>query len=290
MTEKTAKGERIAKWLARAGVASRREAERMIAAGRVRLDGKVIRSPALNISGDEEIRVDTRLVTTPEPTRLWRYHKPAGLLTTARDPEGRPTVFEKLPGNLPRVISVGRLDINTEGLLLLTNDGGLARQLELPATGWLRRYRVRAFGRIEQKALDTLKNGISLDGVRYGPVEAHFEKQQGGNCWLSLSLREGKNREIKKLLEHFGLKVNRLIRLSYGPFSLRELTVGEVKEVPRRVLRDQLGPEWAEKLAPDTKAAGGQRRPSRPGKTGKGPTKKSGKTPRGPHANRRRST
>ncbi len=289
MTEKTAKGERIAKWLARAGVASRREAERMIMAGRVRLDGKVIRSPALNITGNEEIRVDTRLVTPPEPTRLWRYHKPAGLLTTARDPEGRPTVFEKLPADLPRVISVGRLDINTEGLLLLTNDGALARKLELPATGWLRRYRVRAFGRIEQGALDTLKNGMTLDGVHYGPVEALFEKQQGSNCWLTLALREGKNREIRKLLEHFGLRVNRLIRLSYGPFALRELTAGEVKEVPRRILRDQLGPGWAEKLSPDTKAAGGQRRPPRAGKTGKRLLKKPEHPPRGQNANRRRT-
>ena len=289
MTEKSAKGERIAKWLARAGVASRREAERMIAAGRVRVEGRLITSPALNVTGEEDIRVDSQPVTAPQPTRLWRYHKPAGLLTTARDPKGRPTVFDKLPASLPRVITVGRLDFNTEGLLLLTNDGELARQLELPATGWLRRYRVRAFGRIGQKDLDTLKDGMTLDGVRYGPVEAQFEKQQGGNCWLTLALREGKNREIKKLLAHFGLRVNRLIRLSYGPFGLRDLATGEVKEVPRRVLRDQLGPVWAEKLAPDTKAAGGRRQPSRPGKPGARPLKKSGNPPRGPHANRRRT-
>ena len=234
-------GERIAKVMARAGLCSRRDAEAWIKEGRVAVNGKVLSSPALNIGPDDAITVDGRPVTARERTRLFLYHKPRGLVTTARDPEGRPTVFEALPDELPRVVSVGRLDINTEGLLLLTNDGGLARMLELPATGWLRRYRVRANGFITQEKLDALHDGITIDGVDYVGIEAALDRTQGANQWLTMGLREGKNREIKRVLEHLGLVVNRLIRLSFGPFQLGELTEGAVEEVRTRVLKDQLG-------------------------------------------------
>ena len=249
-------GERIAKVLARAGVCSRRDAERMIAEGRVAVDGKVLDSPAIRVRPNMRISVDGKPIPRPEEPRLWRYHKPVGLVTSHRDPEGRPTVFERLPPDLPRVISVGRLDLNSEGLLLLTNDGGLARQLELPATGWVRRYRVRAFGRVVQAELDPLGKGVTLDGVRYGPIEARLDTAQGGNIWLTVGLREGKNREVRRVLEHLGLKVNRLIRISYGPFQLGQLEAGAIEEVPRRVLRDQLG----HMLQPPDKAARTARR------------------------------
>ncbi len=235
------KGERIAKRIARAGICSRRDAERMIEAGRVKLNGKVLNTPAVLVTAKDKIQVDGAPLPEADTTRLWRYHKPSGLVTSHKDPEGRPTVFQKLPRELPRLISIGRLDLNTEGLLLLTNDGALARELELPATGWVRRYRVRAHGKIEQPALDQLKKGIEIDGVRYGNIDARLDKVQGGNVWISMSLREGKNREVKRVLEHLGLQVNRLIRLSYGPFQLGDLQRGEVKEVPRRTLREQLG-------------------------------------------------
>ncbi len=235
------KGERIAKRIARAGVCSRRDAERMIEAGRVKVNGAVLQSPACTVTAADKILIDGAALPEAEATRLWRYHKPSGLVTSHKDPEGRATVFQKLPADLPRLISIGRLDFNTEGLLLLTNDGALARELELPSTGWVRRYRVRAHGRIEQTALDRLKKGIEIDGVRYGEIDARLDKVQGGNVWLTLSLREGKNREVKKVLEHLGLKVNRLLRLSYGPFQLGDLPRGEVKEVPRRTMREQLG-------------------------------------------------
>lgn len=237
----SAQGERIAKVLARAGLCSRRDAERWIADGRVYVNGKKLASPALNVGPGDQIVVDDKPLPTREPARLWRYHKPKGLVTTHKDPEGRATVFDRLPGNLPRTISVGRLDVNTEGLLLLTNDGGLARILELPSTGWLRRYRVRAFGDTTQAELDKLSNGLTVDGIRYGPIEARFEREQGDNVWLTLALREGKNREVKRILEHLGLKVNRLIRVSYGPFLLGDLPTGAVEEVKPRILRDQLG-------------------------------------------------
>jgi len=233
--------ERIAKRLARAGIASRREAESMIAAGRIRVNGKVIDRPALNVTREDVISVDGKPLPPSERTRLWLYHKSAGLVTTMRDEQGRPTVFANLPAGMPRVISVGRLDINTEGLLLLTNDGGLARILELPATGWLRRYRVRAHGRIGQAALAELKNGIAIDGIFYGSIEAAIEREQGSNVWLSLGLREGKNREVKNILRHLGLEVARLIRVSYGPFQLGDLGVGEVQEIRGRTLQEQLG-------------------------------------------------
>ncbi|WP_081176452.1 pseudouridine synthase [Rhizobium rhizosphaerae] len=237
---------RISKVLARAGVASRRDIERMIMEGRVRLNGILLESPVVNVTLADEIEVDGQPVRGPERTRLWIYHKPAGLVTTNSDPEGRPTVFDRLPDDLPRVLSIGRLDINTEGLLLLTNDGGLARVLELPTTGWLRRYRVRAHGTIEQAQLDTLKDGIAVDGVLYGSIDATLDKVQGSNVWISMGLREGKNREIKNVLGALGLDVNRLIRVSYGPFQLGDLPEGEVQEIRGRTLRDQLGPRLIE--------------------------------------------
>ena len=237
-------GDRIAKVLARAGVCSRRDAERMIADGRVAVNGRKLATPALNVTPSDHITVDGKPVGEPDPPRLWRYHKPAGLVTTNRDPQGRDTVFQKLPASLPRVNTVGRLDINTEGLLLLTNDGGMKRFLELPSTGWLRRYRVRAFGRADEARLKVLKKGIEIDGVNYRSIDASLERVQGGNVWLTMALREGKNREIKKVLEALDLQVNRLIRLSFGPFQLGQLEAGKVEEVPRRVLRQQLGKNW----------------------------------------------
>lgn len=237
-------GDRIAKVMARAGVCSRRDAERMIADGRVSVNGRRLDTPAFNVTPDDKIAVDGKPVGEPDPPRLWRYHKAAGLVTTERDPEGRPTVFQKLPAGMPRINAVGRLDINTEGLLLLTNDGGMKRYLELPSTGWLRRYRVRAFGRADEAKLASLKHGITIDGVNYKSIDATLDSKQGGNVWLTMALREGKNREIKKVLEALDLKVNRLIRLSFGPFQLGQLEAGKVEEVPRRVLRQQLGKNW----------------------------------------------
>ncbi|MDX3925646.1 MAG: pseudouridine synthase [Shinella sp.] len=238
--------ERISKLLARAGVASRRDVERMIMEGRVSLNGAVLDTPVVNATLADHIEVDGQPIRGIERTRLWLYHKPAGLVTTNSDPEGRPTVFENLPAELPRVLSIGRLDINTEGLLLLTNDGGLARVLELPATGWLRRYRVRAHGKIDQEALDRLKDGIAVEGVLYGGIDATLDKVQGSNVWITMGLREGKNREIKNVLGALGLEVNRLIRISYGPFQLGELPEGHAQEIRGRTLRDQLGPRLIE--------------------------------------------
>ena len=236
--------ERIAKFLARAGVCSRRDAERLIAEGRVKLNGVVLDTPAVKVTAGDKVVVDGRPIGAVEPTRLWRYHKPSGLVTTHRDPAGRNTVFEQLPADMPRVISVGRLDLTSEGLLLLTNDGELARKLELPANGWLRRYRARAFGRVSQEELDTLKDGITVEGVLYGSIEAKLERGSGANAWITLSLTEGKNREVRRVLDAFGLKVNRLIRTSYGPFQLGTLEPGAVEEIPRKVIKDQLGKDF----------------------------------------------
>ncbi|MFD2236776.1 pseudouridine synthase [Aureimonas populi] len=242
---------RIAKRLARAGIASRRDAEGMIADGRVKLNGKILDTPAVEVSASDRIEVDGAPLPAIERTRLWLFHKPAGLVTTNRDPEGRPTVFDRLPEEMPRVLTVGRLDINTEGLLLLTNDGGLARTLELPATGWLRRYRVRAHGEVSQERLDELRQGIAIEGVFYGAIEASLDREQGSNVWLTLGLREGKNREVKRVLGHLGLEVNRLIRLSFGPFQLGELAEGAVQEIKGRTLRDQLGERLIEESGAD---------------------------------------
>ncbi len=244
-------GERIAKVMARAGIASRRAAEAMIAAGRVAVNGAVISSPALNVTRRDKVTVDGQPLPGRARTRLFRYHKPRGLVTTHSDPQGRPTIFAKLPKRLPRLISVGRLDLNSEGLLLLTNDGGLARALELPSTGWERRYRVRALGRVTQTALDGLKRGLTVAGVRYGPIEATLDREQGANVWLTVSLREGKNREVRRVLEHLGLKVNRLIRIAFGPFELGELEDGAAEEVETEELRKLLGPDVAAQAGAD---------------------------------------
>lgn len=260
--------ERIAKRLARAGIASRREAEALIAAGRVALNGRVLSSPAVNVTAEDRIEIDGRPLPQAERTRLWLHHKPAGLVTSNRDPEGRPTVFERLPADLPRVVSVGRLDIATEGLLLLSNDGGLARVLELPQTGWLRRYRVRAHGRITQRRLDELKDGMAVDGVFYGAIEAALEREQGTNVWIDIGLREGKNREVKKVLGALGLDVNRLIRVSYGPFQLGALEPGAVLEVRGRTLRDQLGARLIAESGADFDAPVLKSFPNRPVRAG----------------------
>jgi len=237
------KGERVAKLMARAGLCSRRDAERWIAEGRVSLDGRVLDSPAVTATAESDLRVDGKPIPQKEPARLWRYHKPAGLVTTHRDEKGRQTVFERLPPELPRVISVGRLDLTSEGLLLLTNDGGLARALELPSRGWIRRYRVRVHGPVDAAKLKSLEKGLTLDGTSYGPIRAELVRAQGSNAWLTMSLQEGKNREIRRVLGHLGLDVTRLIRIAYGPFQLGHLQRGGVEEVPRRVLREQLGAE-----------------------------------------------
>ena len=261
-------GERVAKVLARVGVASRRDVEKMIEEGRVSVNGRKLKTPAFNVTDRDHISVDGKPIGEADPPRLWRYYKTAGLVTTERDPDGRPTVFQKLPADLPRLNSVGRLDINTEGLLLFTNDGGLKRYLELPSTGWLRRYRVRAFDGQKGKVDDTrliqqlaaLKDGLSVDGVKYKSIDAELERRVGGNVWITMALREGKNREIKKVLEHLNLQVNRLIRLSFGPFQLGQLGEGKIEEVPRRVLRQQLGKQWHELVdedAPSSQRASG---------------------------------
>ena len=241
MTEAAAeRGERIAKWLARAGVASRRDSEKLLVEGRIRLNGAPVTHPATFVNPDDVVQVNGRVVDSPERAKLWRYHKPEGLVTTHRDPEGRPTVFERLPEHLPRVVSIGRLDLNSEGLLLLTNDGGLARRLELPSNGWIRRYRVRVHGVVAERALAQLADGVTVEGVRYGPIEAAVDSRAISNTWLSVSLREGRNREVRRVMTHLALQVTRLIRVAYGPFQLGNLERGAVDEISGKVLRDQL--------------------------------------------------
>lgn len=241
MASQSPPGDRIAKVLSRAGVASRRDAERMIEAGRVAVNGKVITRAALNVTDKDQITIDGKPIDAPAPPRLWLYHKPVGLVTTARDDKGRPTVFDELPPDLPRVMTVGRLDISSEGLLLLTNDGGIKRRLELPSTGWMRRYRVRLHGRPTDDTFRPLRDGLTIDGERFLPMEVTLDRQQGANAWVTLAIREGKNREIRRAMAGIGLTVNRLIRISYGPFQLGNLKPGAVEEVRPRVLRDQLG-------------------------------------------------
>jgi 23S rRNA pseudouridine2605 synthase len=265
--------QRIAKVLARAGLCSRRDAERWIADKRVSVNGTVLTSAAINVGDNDDIRVDGAPLPEPQRARLWRYHKPAGLVTTHRDEKGRATVFAALPKELPRLISIGRLDLNSEGLLLLTNDGALARRLELPATGWLRRYKVRVHGFVDPARLAALEKGVTIDGVAYGPIRAQLERQQGSNAWIAMGLREGKNREVRRVLEHLGYAVTRLIRLSYGPFQLGGLERGGIEEVPKSVLADQLGKGDGPKNAPKSRVpkshapnshANRQRQASRP--------------------------
>lgn len=234
-------GDRIAKYLSRAGIASRRDAEKLVEAGRIAVNGKVLDTPAFKVTPEDRVTFDGKPVEPPEATRLWRYHKPSGLVTSARDEKGRATVFDKMPPEMPRVLSVGRLDLNSEGLLLLTNDGALKRTLELPATGWTRRYRVRINGVPTEDKLKPLKEGMTVDRVNYQPMSVTLDKQQGANAWLTIGLREGKNREIRKALSTLGFSVNRLIRISYGPFQLGELVKGAVEEVRPRLIREQLG-------------------------------------------------
>lgn len=273
-TPKTPPGDRIAKVLARAGIASRREAERMIEAGRVAVNGAVITSAALNVTPADKITVDNTPVAEPDPPRLWLYHKPTGLVTTDSDEKGRDTIYGQLPEDMPRVMSIGRLDINSEGLLLLTNDGSVKRRLELPSTGWLRRYRVRVNGRPTDDTFDPLRKGITAQGEAFQPMQVTLDRQQGANAWLTIGLREGKNREIRRALAEVGLTVNRLIRISYGPFQLGELKPGAVEEVRRKIVRDQLGlPDDSTGTAkPKPKAArhASRKRPG-PGKSGAAP-------------------
>lgn len=259
----TARGERIAKFLARCGVASRRDIERMIGEGSISLNGQKISHPASFVKEGDIVQVNGRLIDPPQKTRLWRYHKPAGLVTTHRDPQDRPTVFASLPEAMPRVVSVGRLDLNSEGLLLLTNDGALARELELPSRQWIRRYRVRVFGVVDEKHLADLAKGSEFEGVRYGPIEAVLDSTKGDNSWLTVSLKEGKNREIRKVMMGLNLHVSRLIRLSYGPFSLGTLNPHELEEVQGKVLAEQI-PALRKKSPSTPKASTASRSQSRP--------------------------
>lgn len=279
----TPQGDRIAKVLSRAGIASRREAERMIEAGRVRVNGAQISSPALNVTAQDIISVDGNPIAPPEPPRMWLFHKPIGLVSTDNDEKGRDTIYSILPEDMPRVMSVGRLDINSEGLLLLTNDGGVKRKLELPATGWLRRYRVRVNGRPTDDTLEPLRKGVTVEGESFQPMVVTLDRQQGANAWLTIGLREGRNREIRRALGEVGLSVNRLIRISYGPFQLGELKSGEVEEIRRKTVRDQLGLELedASGTAAKKPAKVTRQRNARPPQTArKSPPHRSGKKPR----------
>jgi 23S rRNA pseudouridine2605 synthase len=271
-------GERIAKVLSRAGIASRREAERMIEAGEVTVNGKVIDSPALNVGPRDRITVNGQPLAAPEPARLWLYYKPEGLVTSNADEKGRDTIFDHLPEDLPRVMSIGRLDLNSEGLLLLTNDGELKRRLELPSTGWLRKYRVRVKGNPTDPDLEPLRRGITVEGEDFQPMQVVLDRHQGANAWLTVGLREGKNREIRRAMFAIGLTVNRLIRISYGPFRLNELQPGEVEEVRPKVLRDQLG------LTGEASDGDAPRQPGRPPRADARPDTRPDKpAPRGAH-------
>ncbi len=274
MTEKKHEGERIAKRLSRAGVASRREVERMVAAGRVSVNGTVLESPAFNVVPSDRILVDNKPVAAAEPARLWKYYKPKGLVSTNSDEKGRETIFDRLPDDLPRVMTIGRLDLNSEGLLLLTNDGELKRKLELPSTGWVRKYRVRVNGYPTDEVLAPLRKGITVDGERFQPMQVVLDRQQGANAWLTIGLREGKNREIRRAIESINMTVNRLIRVSYGPFQLGEMKLSEVEEIRPKVLRDQLGierpAEIERKVAPTEKPKAPRVRQVRPGSASPG--------------------
>ena len=259
MEQDLSKGERVAKIIARSGITSRRDAERMIAAGRVTVNGQLLKSPALNVTVEDRIKLDGQEIKAPERERLWLFHKPLGLISTSRDEQDRQTIFDVLPNDLPRVINVGRLDMNSEGLLLLTNDGAIKRQLELPTNGWLRRYRVRVRGAPDDKVLAPLRNGVRIEGKEFRPMEITLDRQQGANAWLTIGLREGKNREIRRAMEHIGMMVNRLIRISYGPFQLGNLKPGEVEEVRRKVLRVQLG--FDNSARQSAKSSGSTKRP-----------------------------
>ncbi len=274
----TDSGERVAKVIARAGLCSRRDAERLIAEGRVTVAGKVLDSPGVTVRPGEKIAVDGTALPAAAAARLWRYHKPAGLITSARDPQGRPTIYDHLPRTLPRAMPVGRLDLNSEGLLLLTNDGGLKRRLELPATGWTRRYRVRVYGTVEDERLAALAKGVRVDGIDYGPIRARLDSRRGANAWLTMALAEGRNREVRKVCEHLGLKVSRLIRVAYGPFQLGQLAAGAVEEVPAKVLGEQLGGKLRK---PRTGFAKAKPKPRKPGHRKAGQRKTD-------HAHRRR--
>ena len=281
--------ERIAKHIARAGVCSRREAEARIADGRVTVNGEVIVSPALNVTATDSITVDGKPLPPREPARLWRYNKPRGLIVSDRDEKGRQTVFDTLPDSLPRVLSVGRLDLDSEGLLLLTNDGGLARHLELPSTGWSRKYRVRVQGQVDTAALEPLAEGITIDGVRYGRVTARLDRQMASNAWLTVSIREGRNREVRRIMEHLGHQVSRLIRVSYGPFQLGELPSGSVEAVKPRILADQLG--LAEPTSRhDTSDTGGTAHSRRRKPASQRTSSRTSPSQRQRHANHRRPT
>ncbi|WP_316015246.1 pseudouridine synthase [Roseobacter sp. HKCCA0434] len=285
MSKDTPEGERIAKRIARAGRASRREAERLIEGGRVRVNGRIIDSPALNVTDADRIEVDGQPLAEKEAPRLWRYYKPVGLVTSERDEKGRATVFDRLPPELPRVLSIGRLDLNSEGLLLLTNDGELKRRLELPSTGWTRKYRVRAKGQPTEETFRPLERGIVIEGERFRPMSVTLDRQQGANCWMTIALKEGKNREIRRALAEVGLEVNRLIRTSYGPFQLGEMEPGAVEEIKGKVLRDQLGlksePQAVQRAKRTAEAAAraGAKPGGKPG--GRGPTGRPGPKPAG---------
>jgi len=282
-------GQRIAKLLARAGVASRREIERMIAEGRIALNGETLETPATIVTSLHGVTVDGKPVKEPAPARLFRFHKPAGLLTTERDPKGRPTIYDRLPADLPRLMPVGRLDLNTEGLLLLTTDGELKRQFELPRTGVERAYRARAYGNVSQEQLEELIEGVEIDGVRYGSIDANLERRTGANTWIELKLAEGKNREVRRVLEYLGLQVSRLIRTAYGPFALDDLPAGAVEEIRRHdlvVFRNSLSREGGDP-APMRKTGDRGARPAparklRDRSTGPAPARKTGNRDAGP--------